>query len=542
MELSAYLDLYISEYMEKVFYFCLKKCGNQTEAEDLSCDITLQIAEALGKGTVPDHFPAWVWQIARNRYSLWIKRRRKQNENESGTDLTELEIGDETMVEDQILKKEQYALLRRELAFISSAYRDLIVAYYVQNRRVEAIAGSMGLPKGTVLSRLHRSRNLLKEGMNMAREFGTRSYNPEEIDFRNNVACNGKRGQPWAAFEHKLYKNIFLEAYGNPSTAEHLALELGIALPYMEDELAYLTKETYLIKDGDKYETAFPIISKTAQEQIHLINKAAAADIAALMTRLLDKFDEICKQKSVIYYYGQDEASAKWTLLMMACDRLNWKFEKPSYDFSDRPDGGKWDTVGYQIPAPDFKYSVGMHCSGFGNYLRQFKYEFDGICERTPNFLDDRTAELLSKITTGENFDPSDPAFHRLIEDGYLKMQSGKPVSQVLLIEEHPESRLTDAEGMEELHHIAENIRQKYHAVYKKTVDIIKTDLPVRLRENLKAISAAVTCSFLERGYIFEQAMDAGWLPGVDQVCNTVGAHIVTIKNLDFCRFNGNMK
>lgn len=191
MELSAYLDLYISEYMEKVFYFCLKKCGNQTEAEDLSCDITLQIAEALGKGTVPDHFPAWVWQIARNRYSLWIKRRRKQNENESGTDLTELEIGDETTVEDQILKKEQHALLRRELAFISSAYRDLIVAYYVQNRRVEAIAGSMGLPKGTVLSRLHRSRNLLKEGMNMAREFGTRSYNPEEIDFRNNVTANG---------------------------------------------------------------------------------------------------------------------------------------------------------------------------------------------------------------------------------------------------------------------------------------------------------------------------------------------------------------
>ncbi|MFR1519414.1 MAG: hypothetical protein ACLSVG_11725, partial [Clostridia bacterium] len=94
----------------------------------------------------------------------------------------------------------------------------------------------------------------------------------------------------------------------------------------------------------------------------------------------------------------------------------------------------------------------------------------------------------------------------------------------------------------EELHHIAENIRQKYHAVYKKTVDIIKTDLPARLRENVKAISAAVTCSFLERGYIFEQAMDAGWLPGVDKVCNTVGAHIVTIKNLDFCQYSGNMK
>ena len=32
---------YADEYMEKVFYFCLKKTGSRQEAEDLSSDISL---------------------------------------------------------------------------------------------------------------------------------------------------------------------------------------------------------------------------------------------------------------------------------------------------------------------------------------------------------------------------------------------------------------------------------------------------------------------------------------------------------------------
>ena len=45
-----------------------------------------------------------------------------------------------------------------------------------------------------------------------------------------------------------LYTNIFLEIYQNPQTAEQLSLELGIALPYMEDELAFLCREELLKK------------------------------------------------------------------------------------------------------------------------------------------------------------------------------------------------------------------------------------------------------------------------------------------------------
>ena len=52
-------------------------------------------------------------------------------------------------------------------------------------------------------------------------------------------------------------------------TAEELAIEVGVALPYMEDTVKHLTAQTLLVKSGDKYETNFPIISREVQQKIH---------------------------------------------------------------------------------------------------------------------------------------------------------------------------------------------------------------------------------------------------------------------------------
>ena len=87
---------FAENYMEKLFYFCLKKTGDQTEAEDLTQDIALQIVISLNKGTVPTGFSAWVWQIARNRYSVWAKRKQKRRESVTGSDIGDYEIEDES--------------------------------------------------------------------------------------------------------------------------------------------------------------------------------------------------------------------------------------------------------------------------------------------------------------------------------------------------------------------------------------------------------------------------------------------------------------
>ena len=164
------INEFAENYMEKLFYFCLKKTGSHTEAEDLTQDIALQIITALNKGTIPTSFSAWVWQIARNRYSVWAKEKHNRNESVTGSDIGDYEIEDESEnILDEMIHTEQMALLRRELAFIKSDYRNIVVAYYIENKNVREIAESLSLPTNTVKSRLLRARQILKEGMDMAR-------------------------------------------------------------------------------------------------------------------------------------------------------------------------------------------------------------------------------------------------------------------------------------------------------------------------------------------------------------------------------------
>ena len=175
---------FTESYMEKIFYFCLKKTGDHYEAEDLTQDIALQIITSLHGGTVPTSFSAWVWQIARNRYSVWAARKHNRNESVTGSDIGDYEIEDESdNILSEMIHAEEMSLLRRELAFIKSDYRDIVVAYYIENKSVREIASALSLPENTVKSRLFRAREILKEGMDMAREFGKRSYKPEEITF-----------------------------------------------------------------------------------------------------------------------------------------------------------------------------------------------------------------------------------------------------------------------------------------------------------------------------------------------------------------------
>jgi DNA-directed RNA polymerase specialized sigma24 family protein len=72
-------------------------------------------------------------------------------------------------VVDGIIRSEQMALLRHDLAFIKSDYRNIVVAYYIDKTDARDIASAHSLSIHAVQQRLHRARKILKEGMDMKR-------------------------------------------------------------------------------------------------------------------------------------------------------------------------------------------------------------------------------------------------------------------------------------------------------------------------------------------------------------------------------------
>ncbi len=358
--------------MGKVYYFCLKKTGDSYEAEDLASDITLNILHALKKGTVPMSFSAWVWQIARNRYSVWADIKHKKNDAVSGTDIAELDLPDEGF-EDELVHLEELHLLRRELAFISSEYRDIVAMFYIEDRKTKDIAKMLGLPEGTVKTKLFRARNILKEGMNMAREFGVKSYKPENISF---IASGSNTYKPHEATQRMIPKNILLEASDTPSTIEELSVELGIAVPYMEEEVRLLEEITLLKKlENGKYVTNIYIVNAETQ----LASYYAVRKNSAERTRLLDEM--VSDTTPAIRALGiapesMTDEELKWFLLMQAVEICKWSVQSDAIrPIPPRENGDTWSFTGYEdanLPEDSF---VGHDGNGYINGLIFWSYK-----------------------------------------------------------------------------------------------------------------------------------------------------------------------
>lgn len=102
----------------------------------------------------------------------------------------------------------------------------------------------------------------------MAREKGQRSFLAENISFAKS-GSDGTDGSPWSVFQRLIPKNILISAYRNPLTLEELCLEMGISVPYMEEEVKLLCNGTLLKEvENGKYETDLIIVDKTIQLDI----------------------------------------------------------------------------------------------------------------------------------------------------------------------------------------------------------------------------------------------------------------------------------
>jgi len=539
---------FAENYMEKLFYFCLKKTGNHNEAEDLTQDIVLQIITALNKGTIPTSFSAWVWQIARNRYSVWAKEKHSRNESVTGSDIGDYEIEDES---ENILEKtihtEQMALLRRELAFIKSDYRNIIVAYYIENKNVREIASSLSLPTNTVKSRLLRAREILKEGMDMAREFGKLSYNPENIAFWVN-GLHGANGEPWNYVSRSLCKNIMLAAYRTPATSEELAMEVGVALPYMEEELSALVNAMLMKKNGNKYETNIFIVSAEAQEKIYAHLRSIAPEFTKAIIDTMEYNIEWSNKNAPNWHEGyQNYEDMKWALLMIETDNVYFDtlkpFNKNTKDVSNigpwghtiRPNGGEWDLLGMEIHHGDEPKGVGLNgCVSCPNekdlpeiMLRQYRFKYCGIEKRSPSILTYADGQAMIAVAEGKSADVDNAILKRLESYGYIKKTDDGYVPAIMVMRNEKSSKMPKEirEQFEALRHKATEIATRHYLFCREQ---IYKEIPDFLKEDEFQIDHACANIFSMRGAVLEEAIKQGYLSfDKDNDKQMLGAYLI---------------
>ena len=137
--------------------------GNDDDAQDLVQEVLLRVRRGLPTYQ-PGSMEGWLSRITTNAFLDEVRRRRRRPEEPLPADPDRVAppavSADEAMAATRLPSEVQDALRT-----LPAEYRAAVVLCDVVGLSYEDIGQSLGIPIGTVRSRIHRGRNLLREAL-----------------------------------------------------------------------------------------------------------------------------------------------------------------------------------------------------------------------------------------------------------------------------------------------------------------------------------------------------------------------------------------
>jgi RNA polymerase sigma-70 factor (ECF subfamily) len=146
-------EQFVIEHYEAIFRFLRNLTGNKEDAEDLTQQTFLRAWEALPSFRGDSSLSTWLHSIAYREYTHWLRSRREFVPLDEIVD----------MPDEQANQNLEAVLLRWAIYRLDPEYREVFVLYYAQGFSVNEIAKIIGVPAGTVKSRLFFARQKLRE-------------------------------------------------------------------------------------------------------------------------------------------------------------------------------------------------------------------------------------------------------------------------------------------------------------------------------------------------------------------------------------------
>ncbi len=270
----------ITENLTAIYGYAYGRLYDKDKVEDLASEIVCEVLASVKNLEKEEAFWGFAWRIAENTFRKFIKREELRGRTETHSE--EEYMGNYmTAPEAEYLEAEeqdeQIYLLRRELSLLSKTYREVCVAYYVDNKSCSEIAAEQNISLEMVKYHLFKTRKLLKEGIGMMRKLGEKSYNPGtfRLDFWGDRCCYVD------LFRRKLPGAIMLAAYYAPMSLEELSMELGVSAPYLEEELDTLEAAEVITRVGNKYQTNLVIITDAYEKEFVKNTASVYGSVAA---------------------------------------------------------------------------------------------------------------------------------------------------------------------------------------------------------------------------------------------------------------------
>lgn len=152
-------------YQSRIYNLAFNYVKNDEEAKDLAQDVFVTAYKALPKLRDETKFGAWLYQIGlnhcRNRYKR-LKRRGYFTNKSLDDDQSSLQIAGGETPEKELEQQRIINLVRDTIATMNDAEKEILMLRDLQGLPYDEIGEILGVPLGTVKSKLSRARNSLK--------------------------------------------------------------------------------------------------------------------------------------------------------------------------------------------------------------------------------------------------------------------------------------------------------------------------------------------------------------------------------------------
>ena len=165
---SLAIERLVRTYQHEVYRLALSILDDPHDAEDATQDVFIAALRALGSFRGDASLKTWLFSITINvSRSCFQRRQRRSRLNQILESLFHLH-SEQTHLEAHAVRDESDATLWRAVNSLNVKHRIPIILRYYHDLPVTEIAAALGVPPGTVHSRLNtareRLRMILKEG------------------------------------------------------------------------------------------------------------------------------------------------------------------------------------------------------------------------------------------------------------------------------------------------------------------------------------------------------------------------------------------
>lgn len=160
------LEICIRDYGKDLYSFCCQLTDCTQEAEELYQDTFLTAVERREKIEYRENPKSYLLSIA---IRIWKNRKRKLAWRRRIAEIVPMEDreillqGNSSLPEEEMLEQEEIAWVHRAVANLPEGLKLVVLLYYMEELSIIQIATTMKIPQGTVKSRLHRAKKMIKK-------------------------------------------------------------------------------------------------------------------------------------------------------------------------------------------------------------------------------------------------------------------------------------------------------------------------------------------------------------------------------------------